>query len=69
MNEINRRCTLAARPLGKVKAIDLGLSETDIPALGASDVLIRNEYFSFDPSMRGIRRGLVIIVRQSRLVT
>ena len=49
----NRQFRLAARPVGKVKTSDLALSESDIPVPAENEVLVQNEYYSLDPSMKG----------------
>ena len=53
MNDINRQFRLAARPEGKVKTSDLQLVESAVPEPSDNEVLIQNEYFSLDPSMKG----------------
>lgn len=49
----NRQFLLAARPQGMVKETDFEYRETDIPVIGAGEVLIRTTHISLDPSMRG----------------
>lgn len=51
--DICRQFTLAARPKGKVRESDLALREIAIPTIKTGEVLVRNEYFSLDPSMKG----------------
>ena len=53
MNEKCRQFVLAARPNGKVKESDLQFREVEIPTAGDSEILVRNQYFSLDPSMKG----------------
>jgi NADPH-dependent curcumin reductase CurA len=53
MNDINRQFLLSARPIGKIRTSDLELVESAIPSINAGEVLVRNEYFSLDPSMKG----------------
>jgi NADPH:quinone reductase len=53
MPEKNRQITLAQRPYGFPKDSDFKLVETDIPNPGDGELLIRNEYMSVDPYMRG----------------
>jgi NADPH-dependent curcumin reductase len=48
-----RQFTLAARPQGKVRVTDLALREIEIPSPEHGEILVRNEYFSLDPSMKG----------------
>ena len=53
MPEMNRQITLAQRPYGFPKPSDFELVETPIPNAGDGELLIRNEYVSVDPYMRG----------------
>src|SRR5258705_9343293 len=54
MNEkIARQIVLAARPQGRPKPSDFRLEETEIPTPSAGQVLLRVEYLSLDPYMRG----------------
>ncbi|HCK09548.1 NADP-dependent oxidoreductase [bacterium] len=53
MPEMNRQITLAQRPYGVPKDSDFKLVETDVPEPEAGELLIRNEYMSVDPYMRG----------------
>lgn len=53
MPEKNRQITLAARPHGFPKPSDFELVETDVPKPGDGEILIRNEFMSVDPYMRG----------------
>jgi len=53
MPEMNRQITLAQRPYGFPKDSDFKLVETDVPKPGEGEMLIRNEYMSVDPYMRG----------------
>lgn len=48
-----RQIVLAARPQGRPKPSDLRLEETEIPTPGAGQVLLRVQYLSLDPYMRG----------------
>ncbi|MFT7306723.1 MAG: NADPH-dependent curcumin reductase CurA [Candidatus Azotimanducaceae bacterium] len=48
-----RQFTLAARPKGKVREQDLALQEVETPSPIDGEFLVRNEYFSLDPSMKG----------------
>jgi len=48
-----RQFTLAARPAGKVKESDLAIREVEIPEPEDGEILVHNEYFSLDPSMKG----------------
>ena len=49
----NRQFLLAARPHGMVKESDFEFCETPIPEIGPGEVLIRTNFISLDPSMRG----------------
>src|ERR1700687_2777225 len=48
-----RQIVLAARPQGKPRLTDFRLEETAIPTPGAGQVLLRVQYLSLDPYMRG----------------
>src|SRR5713226_4649913 len=48
-----RQIVLAARPQGTPQLTDFRLEETAIPTPGAGQVLLRVEYLSLDPYMRG----------------
>jgi len=48
-----QRIILAARPRGPVRPDVFKLETVDVPALGAGEVLVHNEYLSLDPYMRG----------------
>jgi NADPH-dependent curcumin reductase CurA len=50
---MNRRVTLATRPDGFPKESDFTLDETDVPAPGSGQVLVRVRYVSVDPYQRG----------------
>ncbi|MFJ6561026.1 NADP-dependent oxidoreductase [Streptomyces sp. NPDC091412] len=50
---INREWHLLSRPVGWPKPEDFDLVETEIPQSGEGQVLVRNEYLSVDPYMRG----------------
>ncbi len=50
---MNRQITLAARPEGFPKESDFALVESEIPELGAGEVLVRSHWLSLDPYMRG----------------
>jgi NADPH-dependent curcumin reductase CurA len=53
MSDVNRQFLLAARPVGMVKESDFEYREAPVPELRDGQVLIRTEYLSLDPSMRG----------------
>jgi NADPH-dependent curcumin reductase CurA len=49
---VNRRVTLAARPVGFPKESDFALEETDVPSPGPGEVLVRTHWVSIDPYQR-----------------
>jgi len=51
---VNRRITLAARPVGYPKESDFQLEETPMPVPVDSEFLIKVIYLSLDPYMRGL---------------
>jgi NADPH-dependent curcumin reductase CurA len=51
--KIARQIVLAARPHGRPKPSDFRLEETAIPAPSSGQVLLRVQYLSLDPYMRG----------------
>src|SRR5271155_5293256 len=54
MNEFtSRQIVLAARPQGRPKLTDFRLEEAAIQTLRAGQVLLRVQYLSLDPYMRG----------------
>ncbi len=50
---INRQWLLAKRPHGMVTEDNFEYRESPIPEIGDGEVLVRNLYFSFDPTQRG----------------
>ena len=54
MKEANGRATsvLARRPHGAIQDSDFKFVETDVPAPGAGEVLVRNLMLSSDPAQR-----------------
>src|SRR5260221_6240313 len=48
-----RQIVLAARPQGKPRVTDFRLEETAVPTPGPGQVLLRVQYLSLDPYMRG----------------
>jgi NADPH-dependent curcumin reductase CurA len=50
---LNRQITLAARPVGFPTDSDFALVESEMPAPGAGEVLVRCRWLSLDPYMRG----------------
>ena len=53
MTAINRQFRLAARPVGLPKASDWKLSEEPAQAPKDGEVLVRTQFISLDPAMRG----------------
>ena len=49
----NRKFVLAERPKGEPNENTLRLETSDLPAQGKGQMLLRNEYLSLDPYMRG----------------
>ena len=49
----NRKFVLAKRPKGEPNANTLRLETADVPTPGKAQMLLRNEYLSLDPYMRG----------------
>lgn len=49
----NKKFTLVQRPVGMPDETHLKLEETDIPAAGDGQVLLKTRYLSLDPYMRG----------------
>ncbi|HEY0974193.1 MAG TPA: NADP-dependent oxidoreductase [Solimonas sp.] len=53
MSTKNRQFKLAQRPQGMVKRADFEYVETALPEPGDGQFLVKNEYLSLDPAMRG----------------
>src|ERR687891_2074350 len=51
--KVARQIVLAARPRGKPQLSDFRLEETAVPTPSASQILLRVQYLSLDPYMRG----------------
>jgi NADPH-dependent curcumin reductase CurA len=49
----NRRFTLAARPVGLPKSTDFTFEEEDLRELQDGELLVKIQYISLDPAMRG----------------
>ena len=49
----NRQVWLRERPNGIPQAEDFGIRSADIPKIAEGQFLIRNEFLSADPAMRG----------------
>lgn len=56
-SRINRRIVLAARPGGAPAPSDFRLEEAPVPAPAPGELLLRTEYLSLDPYMRGRMSG------------
>ena len=52
-NLINRRVVLANRPKGVPEASHFAVDETGVPDLNDGEILIKTEFWSVDPAMRG----------------
>jgi NADPH-dependent curcumin reductase len=50
---MNRQVLLANRPLGAVTEDNFRIAETPVPTVAEGQVLVRNEWLSLDPYMRG----------------
>jgi NADPH-dependent curcumin reductase len=53
MSGINRQFRLAARPVGLPKRTDWQFTETPVAEPREGEVLVRSQYLSLDPAMRG----------------
>jgi NADPH-dependent curcumin reductase CurA len=63
MPTLNRRITLAARPVGMPKESDFRLEESPLPRPAGGEVLVRALYLSVDPYMRGRLTGVTTYAR------
>ncbi|RRV05687.1 NADP-dependent oxidoreductase [Pseudomonas sp. v388] len=52
-HQSNRRFLLARRPVGHVTREDFTFEQVPVPELAEGQVLVRNQYLSLDPAMRG----------------
>src|ERR1700722_7955645 len=50
---VNRQIFLKSRPNGIPQPQDFALREAPIPSIGQGEFLIRNQFLSADPAMRG----------------
>jgi NADPH-dependent curcumin reductase CurA len=50
---INRRVTLASRPVGIPQLTHFAVDSVPVPALGRGELLVENIYLSVDPAQRG----------------
>jgi hypothetical protein len=53
MSDKNVQILLASRPKGWVTEENFKIVETEIPAIGEGEILVKNNYLSLDPYMRG----------------
>ncbi len=49
----NRQIKLVARPVGMPKASDFEIADAEMPTIGPGEVLVKVQYLSLDPAMRG----------------
>ena len=49
---LNRQWLLKARPHGMIGPDNFEYTETPIPQIGDGEVLVKNQYLSFDPTQR-----------------
>ncbi|MFL5822932.1 MAG: NADP-dependent oxidoreductase [Solirubrobacteraceae bacterium] len=56
MSHPSREIHLAARPVGEPQAADFRLAQVEVPDPGPGEVLVRNQWMSVDPYMRGRMR-------------
>jgi NADPH-dependent curcumin reductase CurA len=53
MSRTNIQVLLASRPTGGVQESNFCIVETELPSPGAGEILVKNQYLSLDPYMRG----------------
>lgn len=53
MTESNRQVLLASRPEGKPTESNFRIKDGPLPSPGEGQVLVRNQWLSIDPYMRG----------------
>ena len=53
MAQISREVQLASRPVGEPRPEDFRVVATEVPAPGPGQLLVRNQWMSVDPYMRG----------------
>src|SRR5450756_1201246 len=63
MPTMNRRITLAVRPVGMPKESDFRLEESPMPHPASGEVLVQARYLSVDPYMRGRLTGVTTYAR------
>jgi NADPH-dependent curcumin reductase CurA len=49
----NRRVLLTSRPKGVPEAVHFTVEESEVPDIGDGEFLVKTEYWSIDPAMRG----------------
>ena len=49
---MNRQWLLKARPHGMIGPDNFEYTETPIPQIGDGEILVQNQYLSFDPTQR-----------------
>ena len=49
----NKKLCLIQRPIGSVQQNDFAIQQEPIPQIHDGEVLIRNQFISLDPAMRG----------------
>lgn len=52
-NLVNRRVLLSSRPNGVPEAGHFSVEDADVPEIGDGEFLVKTEYWSVDPAMRG----------------
>jgi NADPH-dependent curcumin reductase CurA len=67
MATTNRQVRLGARPAGLPKADDWQHTTEDVPEPGDGEFLVRNEYLSLDPAMRGWMNDARSYIRPVRI--
>ena len=53
MDTVNRQFRLAARPVGLPQPSDWNLTQEPVPDPGEGEVVVKNQFISLDPAMRG----------------
>ena len=53
MTDMNRQVLLASRPQGAVSEANFSIVDAPLPAPAEGEVLVRNDWLSLDPYMRG----------------
>src|SRR5690348_7857877 len=67
MATTNRQVRLGARPVGLPTADDWQHTTEDVPEPGDGEFLVRNEYLSLDPAMRGWMNDARSYIRPVRI--